>query len=233
MDKQGKYRYTKQLISMAQRDGWTQTDIAESCRVSQSIVSDWKKGKKQATEIQLRPLLEIFGSKLRRRAFKVYHALRADENDGYHVHVIKVEGEVMLSFPYRNAEFCLKCHLPIEGEAGSICRCGTRRIAKYLPTRKLVVHAMGKGEFCVVAQSRLIRDEHLMRFPQTNIFESEVVGRYSVESLLPFLDGLCTSDDGVDRLSLEDGLMLQMLARKAMLEHGDPVDGIEEHRAAW
>jgi transcriptional regulator with XRE-family HTH domain len=232
MDKQGKYRYTKQLISMAQRDGWTQTDIGDCCRVSQSIVSDWKKGKKQATESQLRPLLEIYGPKLRRRAFKVYHALRADENDQYRVHVMKVEGEVMLSFPYRNAEFCLKCHLPIEAEAQSLCRCGSRRVAKYLPTRKLVMHAMGKGEFCVVAQSRLIRDEKLMRFPETNIFTSEVVGRYSTESLLPFLDSLCTNGDSADQLSLEDGLMLKMLARKAMLEHGYPVEGIEEHRAA-
>lgn len=69
------FKQTRQLINLALNDGWTQVEIAEKCRVHQSVVSGWKKGAKEAAESTLMPLLEIYGHKLRRNSFRVYWAL--------------------------------------------------------------------------------------------------------------------------------------------------------------
>lgn len=42
------FKLTRQLIRLALNDGWTQREIAEKCRVQQSIVSAWSKGAKCA-----------------------------------------------------------------------------------------------------------------------------------------------------------------------------------------
>lgn len=75
---------------------------------------------------------------------------------------------------------------------------------------------MGNGQFCLVSQSRLIRNEVLMQFPEASIFSSQFVGQYDTVDLLAHLDGLCNQDNEADGLSLPDGLMLQMLARKGI-----------------
>lgn len=231
MDEKKKYRYTKQLINMTLRDGWTQKDIADACRTQQSVVSNWKNGSALAKEGQLQKLMEIYGPKLRRRTFKVYHDLLQDNQGAYRIQMIKVEGEVMLSFPYRNKEFCAKCHALASGGAYS-CRCGSK-ILKALPTRRLLVHSMGKGEFCLVHQHRLIKDECQMQFPETNIFASKVVGRYDAKGLLSHIDDMHNQDSNADEINRIENLMLQMLIRKALLEHGYPIEGVEEHAAAW
>lgn len=233
MDEKKKYRYTKQLINMAIRDGWTQKEIADACRTQQSVVSSWKNGSALAKESQLQKLLEEYGPRLRRRAFKIYHSLTKNDQVEYRVHMIKVEGEAILSFPYRNKEFCTKCHsLVLVSSSLSSCRCATK-VRKILPTRRLVVHSMGKGEFCLVSQLRLIKDECLMQFPETNIFASSVVGRFGATALLAYIDDMWKQDTDADEITQTENLMLQMLARKALLEHGYPVEGIEEHTAAW
>ena len=226
MEENKKFRYTKQLINMALRDGWTQKDIADACRTQQSVVSSWKNGSALAKESQLQKLMEIYGPKLRRRTFKVYHDLLQDSQGDYHIQMIKVEGEVMLSFPYRNKEFCAKCHA-LASDGTCSCRCGSK-IRKVLPTRRLLVHSMGRGEFCLLDQHRLIKDECQMQFPETNIFASRVVGRYDAKALLGQMDDMSSQD-----MRIEESLMLRMLARKALLEHGYPIEGIEEHSAAW
>ncbi len=231
MEENKKYRYTKQLINLALRDGWTQKDIADACRTQQSVVSSWKNGSSLAKASQLQKLMEIYGPKLRRRTFKVYHDLLQDDQGGYHIQMIKVEGEVMLSFPYRNKEFCVKCHA-LASDGACSCRCGSK-IRKVLPTRRLLLHSMGKGEFCLVSQHRLIKDEYQMQFPETNIFASRVVGRYEARALLDHIDDMHKQDSNSDEMNQIENLMLQMLARKALLEHGYPVERIEEHNAAW
>ena len=231
MEEKKKYRYTKQLINMALRDGWTQKDIADACRTQQSVVSSWKNGSALAKESQLQKLMEIYGPKLRRRTFKVYHDLMQDSQGGYRIQMIKIEGEVMLSFPYRNKEFCAKCHA-LASDGTYSCRCGSK-IRKVFPTRRLLVHSMGRGEFCLVNQHRLIKDEYQMQFPETNIFVSRVVGRYEAKELLGCIDGMHNQDSDADEMNQTENLMLQMLARKALLEHGYPIEGIEEHNSAW
>ena len=73
-----KYRYTKQLINMALRDGWTQKQIADTCRTQQSMVSSWKSGAAAAKESQLKKLLEIYGPRLNRKTFRIYHDVSED-----------------------------------------------------------------------------------------------------------------------------------------------------------
>ncbi len=231
MEENKKYRYTKQLINMALRDGWTQKQIAEACRTQQSIVSSWKTGSAQAKESQLSKLLEIYGPRLRRRSFRVYHSLIWEEERPTGIRVIKVEGEVILSFPYRNREFCTKCHAVLNHSDYHSCG-GSQKSKKIIPTRRLVVHAMGKGDFCLIRQVRLLKDEKQMQFPETNIFASEVVGRFTSHELLNRFETRC-KELSDDEMKLEEHLMLQMLARKALLEHGYPVEGIEEHLATW
>lgn len=231
MDEKKKYRYTKQLVNIALRDGWTQKEIADACRTQQSVVSGWKNGSSLAKESQLQRLLELYGPKLRRRAFRVYHNLTMDQEGEFQVRIIKVEGEVMFSFPYRNREFCVKCHALLS-EGVCSCRCGSK-FRRLLPTRKLLVHSMGKGEFCLVSQHRLVKDEIQMKFPETNIFASRVVDRYDTKGLLNYIDGMLKQCDEADETSGVEHLMLQMLVRKALLEYGYPIEGIEEHAAVW
>lgn len=214
---------------MALRDGWTQKQIADTCRTQQSVVSAWKNGSAQARESQLQKLLELYGPKLRRRAFKIYHNLGADDTGEYCIRMIKAEGEVILSFPYRNREFCAKCHVLIaNGRCPSACDAKTRKL---LPTRRLVVHAMGKGEFLLISQSRLIKDEHLMRFFEINIFSSRVMGRYSAQDFLSCIDDIQQKIDDASEINQEENIILRILTRKTLLEYGYPVD-VEVHQAA-
>lgn len=231
MDHKKKYRYTKQLVNMALRDGWTQKDIADARRTQQSVVSSWKNGAAQAKECQLQKLLELYGPKLRRRAFKVYHCLQQESPGEYHIQMIKIEGEVILSFPYRTKEFCAKCY-SLASDSTYSCHCGAK-LRKNLPTRRLVLHSMGKGEFCLVSQHRLIRDEYMMHFPESNIYTSRVVGRYNAKDLLEIIGAWSKRGMDGNEMSLTESLMLQMLTMKALLEHGYPIEGVEEHIAAW
>lgn len=230
MEEKKKYRYTKQLINMALRDGWTQKQIADTCRTQQSVVSAWKNGSAQARESQLQKLLELYGPKLRRRAFKIYHDFGVDDTGENCIRMIKVEGEVILSFPYRNQEFCAKCHALIaNGRCSSACDAKTR---KFLPTRRLVVHAMGKGEFLLISQRRLIKDEHLMKFLEINIFSSRVMDRYSAQDLLGCIDGIQQKIEDASEINGAENTILRILIRKALLEYGCPIDGLEVHHAA-
>lgn len=231
MDEKRKYRYTKQLINMALRDGWTQKSIADACRTQQSVVSSWKNGSALAKECQLQKLMEIYGPRLRRRSFKIYQNLFEDDAGSYVIKMIKVEGEVILSFPYRNKEFCAKCHV-LASDGTYSCRCGAK-IRKVLPTRKLLVHSMGKGEFCLVSQFRILKDECHIQYPETNIFVSEVVGRYDTIKLLSYFDDLNTQGRTVEDMNPVENIMLRMLARKVLLEQGYPIEGVEEHAAVW
>lgn len=226
MENNKKYRYTKQLIGMALRDGWTQKQIAEACRTQQSIVSSWKSGAAQAKEIQLTKLLEIYGPRLRRKAFRIYHHFIQEESGDFRAHLIKVEGEVIFSFPFRNKNFCTQCH-----KESSDCSCRPKG-KKIIPTRKLIVHALGHGEFCLLMQARLLKDEFQTQFPETNIFVTEVAGHFTVEKLLEFCESLNPTNDTDQDDKLLQGaeyLMLQMLVRKSLLEHGYPLEGVEEH----
>jgi transcriptional regulator with XRE-family HTH domain len=59
--KKAKYPDTSLLIQRAQDNGLTQTVIATLCGVNQSVVSEWRHGKRVARVEQIKPLLEKFG----------------------------------------------------------------------------------------------------------------------------------------------------------------------------
>jgi len=219
-----KYRYTKQLINMALRDGWTQKQIADTCRTQQSMVSSWKNGAAAAKESQLKKLLEIYGPRLNRKTFRIYHDVSEDEQGQFQVHMIKVEGELIFSFPYRNKEFCALCRTESSESSHCSCRPAPKKISA---TRKLLVQALGKGNFCLIQQIRLLNDAFQMEFPETNIFVSKVAGQFTVETLLDFFK-LPTEE-----MNPIEHLMLLMLLKKSLLEHGYPVADVEEHMAAW
>lgn len=225
MQAKKKFRYTKQLVGMALRDGWTQKQIADACRTQQSIVSGWKSGAVQANEHQLKPLLELFGPRLRRKTFRVYHDLSLQPDGGSSFQLIKVEGEVIFSFPFRNKELCTRCQVQSSG-------CSDRQhVKKVTATRKLVVHALGSGVFCCLLQKRMLADEYQMRFPETNVFLSKVVGAsYASGDLLEYCDsGAWGEAEAGDEQHLVAKIMLPMLIRKALLEHGYPVEGVVVH----
>lgn len=217
---------------MALRDGWTQKQIADTCRTQQSVVSAWKSGASQAKESQLKTLLEIFGPRLVRKTFKIYHNFSEDGENNYIPKMIKVEGEVIFNFPYRNKSFCMKCSSELNA-----CSCGTKvnKNERTISTRRLIVHAMGKGNFCLLKQKRLLNDEFQMRYPETNIFISTVIGIFAAKELLDEFGTLEKFKDSDEQLDFAEHLMLRMLSRKSLLEHGYPVEpeNFEEHLVSW
>lgn len=94
------FKLTRQLVRMALNDGWTQHDIAKTCRTYQSIVSSWSKGGTLATEQQIRPLLEIYGHKLRRNSFRVYWNIDPDTQEKK---FYRVEGKVIFAEAFYDA----------------------------------------------------------------------------------------------------------------------------------
>ena len=217
---------------MALRDGWTQKLIADTCRTQQSVVSAWKNGASQAKESQLKTLLETFGPRLVRKTFKIYHNFSENGEGNYVLKMIKVEGDVVFNFPYRNKSFCMKCSSELKSCS---CKIKANNAERIIPTRRLIVHAMGKGNFCLLKQQRLIKDEFQMRYPETNIFNSIVIGVFTAKELLGEFE-IVEKINGLDeKLDIAEHLMLRMLSRKSLLEHGYPVESenFEEHLVSW
>ncbi|WP_288841895.1 hypothetical protein [uncultured Deefgea sp.] len=202
-----KYRYTKSLINIAIKDGWTQAQIAVACRTQQSVVSDWKKGVKQAFEHQIRPLLDIYGNKLRRTAFKIYPFIEASGE----VKMAKVEGEVILQYAFRKKEI-------------------NKRLT---PTRKIAIHSMGKGEFCIVLQHFLYKDQFLDQYDGILQWNAIVVRVETSALLIEETTKLSEITIGNEvLLDKHELLSLDIALKKALLQNGFPVDGVEEYLAA-
>lgn len=74
-----KYKHTRQLVQMALDDGMTQKEIADACRVQQSVVSKWKNGESRGTEEQLAKLIKKYGHRLNRTTSRVYRVMAAPD----------------------------------------------------------------------------------------------------------------------------------------------------------
>jgi transcriptional regulator with XRE-family HTH domain len=70
--KKPKFKYTRELMRLALDDGMTQEAIAQLCRVQQSVVSGWLKGKTRAFEHQVAELKKRYGHRLNRTTSRVY-----------------------------------------------------------------------------------------------------------------------------------------------------------------
>jgi len=206
------FKLTRQLVRLALNDGWTQTELAEKCRVSQSIVSAWSKGAKCATEAQLMPLLEIYGHKLRRNTFRMYWALDSDTRAKT---FFRVEGKVI----FAETMFELKD--------------SSAKATKKVPVMKLIIHHQGADRFRSVVQSRLKLEPPIkltLSSAEDAIWSSDVSDQRSSAELIDWVDDYANS---LSEQHPHIGLTLPFLLRQALINHGFTVDGVVDYPAVW
>lgn len=207
--KKRKFKQTKALVKLALNDDWTQRTIAEKCRTQQSIVSAWARGEKQGTESQLAPLLEQYGNKLRRKSFQVYYHLDSEHKFSFY----RVEGKIIFSYTFVKEEKNYK------------------RI-KRIPIEKIIVHEQGKGIFRIVHQYRpSIESEQnkLLECPQeSGCWFSVVKERMETNQVLQAIE-VILEKKRKDECWRNEQYTLPFLIRKAMLENGYHIEGIEEY----
>jgi len=205
-----KFKLTKQLVRLALNDGWSQAEIADVCRTQQSVVSGWSKGK-PGTEQQLKPLLEIYGHKLRRNTFKVYWSTDPEtKKTSYY----KLEGKVILN------------------QAFSYSQVSSSYRDKKIPTQKLVIHHQGTNKFRIVFQTRLktVRGFDLESTTDDSVWNSTITEQTDLEKLLKFID---TYSEENLKNQPDEALTLPFIARQALLNHGFDIDGVVEYPAVW
>jgi len=216
-DKRKKFRLTRQLVKLALNDGWTQKAIAEKCRTQQSIVSAWARGEKQGTESQLTPLLEIYGNKLRRKTFQVYYSF--DKEAGYKFY--KVEGKIIFS-----------CTLvEIESETR-----GNRLITKKIPVEKIIVHEQGKDTFRIIFQNRprSINGFYLECLHEKGNFFSQISDEKNSNEIIDEIEKIAANiKESGNKEFFDQAFALPFLIRKAFIENGYPVKGVENFPAMW
>jgi hypothetical protein len=207
-----KFKQTKQLVRLALNDIWSQSTIADACRTQQSVVSSWSKGTKHATEEQLKPLLEIYGHKLRRNSFRVYWSIDPNTQEKT---FSKVEGKIILSQAFNDAR-----------------RSGTK-LVKQIPQLKLVVHYQGGNKFRLIFQSRLTfthSNEEIESMVEDAIWASTISEQFELSELLNIIDNYA------EKTLAEypsDANTLPFIARQSLLNHGFDVDGVVEYPAVW
>lgn len=210
--KKKKFKQTRQLIKLALNDGLVQKQIADTCRVHQSVVSSWNSGSALATEAQLSPLLKIYGHKLRRNSFRIYWSRDPDTLD---VSFHKVEGIVILSQSFTDP------------------RRQNWKLIKNIPVHKLVIHDQGRGLFRVVQQTRVklnVGNEELECSHEDAIWSSTIGHQVEVAELM---DVIYTYAKETLHSHKSDALTLPFLITKALLNHGHQIDGIAEYPAVW
>ena len=215
-DKKNKkvFKWTRELIQLAINDGWTQNEIANTCRTHQSIVSSWYKGEKRGTEQQLKPLLDLFGYKLRRKTFRLYWNI--DPSTG-EKSFFKVEGRVIFSQAL--------CDMRRDGA----------KLKKKIPEFKFVIHHQGNNKFRIVVQFRA-------KFPQSNeelensvedaIWRSVVSDIITAQQVVDKIEYIIIKNKDVRKYA-SDVVTLPYLVRKALLENGFSIEGIKEYPADW
>lgn len=210
--KKRKFKQTKQLVRLAIHDGWSQADIAKKCRTYQSVVSEWKKGSKQGTEQQLKPLLEQYGHKLKRNSFKVYWNI---DTESKAKKFYKVEGKVILNQAFYDA------------------RRVSHKLEKKIPQHKITIHHQGNNKFIVVYQSRLTfrnSNAELESTVEDAIWGAIVSEQYELAELLVVIDNYA------EKTLAEypsDANTLPFILRQSLLNHGFHIDGIVEYPAVW
>lgn len=208
------FKLTRQLIRMATNDGWTQKDIADTCRTYQSIVSAWHKGQKLATEQQVRPLLEIYGHKIRRNSFRVYWQIDHETREKKYY---RVEGKVIFSEAFSDAR-----------------REPSGKLTRKIPVHKLVVHHQGNNQFRVILQSRLYFQHSSQELESTvsdAIWGSQIHPELlTTDDLVKFIDHYAME---TLREFPSDANTLPFLIRQSLLQHGFSVSGVEDYPASW
>ena len=206
------FKLTRQLIRLALNDGWTQREIAEKCRAQQSIVSAWSKGTKYATEAQLKPLIEIYGHKLRRNTFRLYWELDSITQTKI---FFRVEGNIILS------EVFFKPNVASD------------KLPKKLPIMKLTIHHQGADKFRAVIQNKLEFTAPVkctLSNSDDALWSAKVTDQKSSAELIEWLDQYAAE---LKEDSPHTGLSLPFLLRQALMNHGFSVNGVVEYSAVW
>lgn len=244
--KRQKYRHTRELIKIALDEGMTQEEIAKLCRTQQSAVSAWKNGKSKATVQQIEPLLKRFGARVRRQAARVY--LLGEPVDRYGtptggppgVHV--VEGPIVFRHVFTRP-------------AIRPSRRGADLVNE--PIARWTVHELPGPSFVVVRQTRRKRSDREEKTEWSQIekdlydLKNDIQRSLKDAVVLPFVlrRWVETSDDAarwesviepprtltdllarVDKEPYElphEATTVRFLIRKALLEHGHAISGVE------
>lgn len=214
--KSKKFKQTKELVRLARNSGWKQIDIANACRVHQSQVSDWSKGKSVAREDQLGKLLDEFGHKLRRKTFKVYWNFEQTSNDN-EWKFFRIEGRIIMDHTF----YDLRC----SGKTG--------KMVKNIPRRRLIVHDQGNGNYLLLLQSRLgIKgsDDLVECSVPDAKWITEIVTPEPMKKnqLIDFID---TERDRLLCDFRSDAATLPYLVRRALLYAGESVDDVIDFSA--
>lgn len=205
------FKQTKELMKIAKDNGWNQIKIAKKCRSHQSIVSDWFKGTKKATEAQLKPLLEEFGYLLRRNTFRLYQNVTEEGKLDY----FKVEGRIIFNYVIYDKV---------------TTKINYRDVDKYDEIEKIIVHFQGNSKFILIRQMRMTDDKNqtLMKsHPSYNdtLWRSQISIIEEMDVLIKaVLD--CTKD-------LNKKVEMKFLLIEALLNHGFEVDNIKVYPASW
>lgn len=208
------FKQTRELVRLALNNGWTQTEIAKTCRTQQSVVSAWSKGEKLGTEQQLKPLLDLFGYKLRRNTFKLYWRKNKETSE---TEFIKVEGKIIFSLII-----------------------GQQDYKKFTPKYKFIIHYQGNEQFYMILKKKIYDDyDKSLEAATWQTILNQSIG---ISELLRFFDKLRSKDieNNIDEFWLyfchkfpEYTQSLPFLIRQALLNHGFPVNNIIEYPASW
>ncbi|ATL91899.1 hypothetical protein CK911_03115 [Aeromonas sp. CU5] len=207
------FKQTRALIRLALNDGLTQKEIAALCRTQQSIVSAWAKGTKLANEGQLTELLTRYGHTLRRQSFRLYWSI---DDETKTKKFYRVEGKVIFQHIFYN--------LRRETKSG--------KLHKNNPEVRLIVHHQGQDSFRLVEQNRIPLDDGLLidSYQDEAIWNSFIFEPQTGKELVQLIDVSCAN---MTKKWPSDGHPLPFLIRQALLQHGFPVEGIEEYPAQW
>jgi len=206
------FKQTKQLIKLALNDGWTQLEIGIACRVSQPMISSWKKGTAQAKEYQLLKLLEQYGHILRRKTFKVYWVVDRDTQKSSYV---KVEGKVIFSYFLRHVEYY-----------------NSGRNKKIKPVVKITIHDQGKGKFRAVLLLPYVTEnkEVLSCIDEDGNWVAIIEKQRSSNEVVQWIEDWSKMHEST---LPPDAKALPFLIRKALLNHGFTVEDVVDYPASW
>ncbi|MBK8265323.1 MAG: helix-turn-helix transcriptional regulator [Nannocystis sp.] len=242
--KSKKFRQSRELVRIARDAGMTQDDIAKRCRTTQSTVSNWLNGKTKGTEQQLKPLLDLFGSRLRRETSRTYLLTPKSSDRGVDMQV--VQGRIVLRHVFVTPK--LRSDTPAEC-VEDFAKKRPMRILQFVATSRWILHEVAGSQFVLVRQTRRVWSEgteqvwslRIDTFGRT-IYDSRVMGELQRDPWLRCADdsarwysvihepqSVSTLLNFVDAYKFEtedDSLTARFLVRKALHEHGHTVPGL-------
>lgn len=237
-----KFRQTRELVKIALDAGMTQDEIGKGCRVGQSTVSNWLNGKTKATETQLKPLLDRFGSRLRRETSRTYLLEPASSQKRPPIDMRVVQGRIIFRHVF------LEPRLRPDIGGLYIVEAAKKRPLKalhFVAESRWIIHEVAAGDLVLVRQTRrewssqtvqqwhkvfnyslhdfvdneLRLDPWLRCADDSARWYSTIDNPRSVGALLDFVDKFAFENE-------DDALTVRFLLRKALHEHGHTIPSL-------